>query len=105
MLDALLILNSQLWLAPAQDATWTCSQNNYKQQKIIAVRIAVLLERVNFLSEIQEYKNEYITFLKGAITFTNPSNISPQEMWNKILLWNPQTILKEVSFYHRLVLN
>ena len=55
-----------------------------------AGRIAVLLERANFLSKVQEYKNEYITFLKHGITFTNPSSISPQEMWSKILS-NPKS--------------
>ena len=56
-----------------------------------AGRIAVPLERANFLSKVQEYKNEYITFLKHAITFTNPLSISPQEMWSKILLLNPKS--------------
>ena len=56
-----------------------------------AGRIAVPLERANFLIKVQEYKNEYITFLKHAITFTNPSGISPQEMWSKILLSNPKS--------------
>ena len=55
-----------------------------------AGRIAVPLERANFLIKVQEYKNEYITFLKHAITFTNPSSISPQEMWSKILS-NPKS--------------
>ena len=55
-----------------------------------AWRIAVPLERTNFSSEVQEYKNEHITFLKRAITL-NPSTISPEEMWSKILLSNPKS--------------
>ena len=64
-----------------------------------AGRIAAPLERANFSSEVQEYKNEYIKFLKHAITFTNPSSISPQEMWGKILLSNSksQTTLRNLT--------
>ena len=64
-----------------------------------AGRITAPLERANFSSEVQEYKNEYIKFLKHAITFTNPSSISPQEMWGKILLSNSksQTTLRNLT--------
>ena len=58
--------------------------------KNAAWRIAVPLERANFSSEVQEYKNEYITFLKHAITL-NPSTISPEKMWSKILLSNSKS--------------
>ena len=57
-------------LAPAQDTTYEDMFS--KQLQIIenaAGRIAVLLERANFSSKMQEYKNEYITFLKHAINF------------------------------------
>ena len=79
-------------LAPAQDTTYEDMFS--KQLQIIenaAGRIAVLLERANFSSKMQEYKNEYITFLKHAINFTNSSSISPQEIWSKILLSNPKS--------------
>ena len=91
MLEALLILNSKVWLAPSQDTTYEDMFSKQLQAiENAAGRIAVLLERANFSSEVQEYKNEYITFLKLAITFTNPSSISPQEMWSKIFLSNPK---------------
>ena len=91
MLDALLILKSKVWLAPSQDTTYEDMFSKQLQAiENAAGRIAVLLERANIWSKVQEYKNEYIKFLKHAITFTYPSSISPQEMWSKILLSNPK---------------
>ena len=92
MLDASLILNSQVWLAPSQDTTYEDMFSKQLQAIENAPgRIAVPLERANFSSEVQEYKSECIKFLKHALTFTNPSSISPQEMWSKILLSNPKS--------------
>ena len=65
MLDASLILNSQVWLARSQDTT--CEDIFSKQLQTLkntAGRIVVSLERAKFSSEVQEYKNEYIKFLK-----------------------------------------
>ena len=92
MLDASLIQNSQVRLAPSQDTTYEDMFSKQLQAiENAAGRIAVPLERGNFSSEVQEYKSEYIKFLKHAITFTNPSSIRPQEMWSKILLSNPKS--------------
>ena len=94
MLDTrwlMLILNPQVWLAPSQDTTYEDMFSKQLQAiESAARRTAVPLERANFSSEVQEYKNEYITFLKRATTL-NPSSISPQEMWSKILLSNPKS--------------
>ena len=84
-------------IANSKFTSVVCTIPRHKTQKQLqaikntAGRIAVPLEKANFLSEVQEYENEYIKFLKHAITFTNPSSISTQEMWSKILLPNPKS--------------
>ena len=84
-------------IANSKFTSVVCTIPRHKTQKQLQAienttgRIAVRLERANFSSEVQEYKNEYIKFLKHAITFTNPSSISTQEMWSKILLPNPKS--------------
>ena len=73
ILDTLLILNSQVWVAPFQDTAYEDLFSKELQAiENAAGRIAVLLERANFSSKVQEYKNEYIKLLKHAIPFTNP---------------------------------
>ena len=87
----LLILNSQVWLAPSQNTTYDYMFSKQLQAiENAAWRTAIPLKRANFSSEVQEYKNEYIKFLKHALTLRNPSSISPQEMWSKVLS-NPKS--------------
>ena len=78
MLDASLILNSQVWLAPCQYTTYEDMFSTQLQAMGNAAgRITVPLEGTNFSRDVQECKNEYIKFPKHVVTCTNPSSISP----------------------------
>ena len=49
------------------------------------------VRKSQFFERGTRIQSECIKFLKHALTFTNPSSISPQEMWSKILLSNPKS--------------
>ena len=72
-LDTSLILNLQVWLARSQDTTYEgMFSKTITSNRKCCWENSSSLERANFLSDVAEYKNEYIKFLKHAITFTNP---------------------------------
>ena len=72
-LDTSLILNSHVWPARSQDTTYEgMFSKTITSNRKCCWENSSSLERANFLSDVAEYKNEYIKFLKHAITFKNP---------------------------------